>query len=256
MKDRGLVFHAKHAYMPNTLGYCGPDDRGRILRLLEDGKAGEGLLNTLRGFEAAYPFLKLIARNTGREVFDYSVPEAYWIGNSLLDRVPSSDFYDFSHRELQGKDPEKVKMVFKALEGSSPPHHSFYVLTTYVGETAAGGPNPSNERAAKLGQLIDSCRISWAKVKEVGEEELRVEYRPMVIDEGRVAFAPPKVKRVRYNPEVHPFESVRAGDMVSVHWDYACDVLSPRQAKNISRYTARDVDVVNRFLASKAARRD
>ena len=30
----GIVLHAKHAYMPNALGYCGPDDGGKILDFL------------------------------------------------------------------------------------------------------------------------------------------------------------------------------------------------------------------------------
>ena len=97
MRESGVLFHAKHAFMPNFLGYCGPDERGRIQQSLEGGKTDDELVRTLRQFEAAYPFLGLIAKSTGREVFDYAVPEAYWIGNSLLTKVPASDFYRFSH---------------------------------------------------------------------------------------------------------------------------------------------------------------
>jgi Family of unknown function (DUF6390) len=252
MKENGLVLHAKHAFMPNSLGYCGPDDRGRILQLLEEGKAEKGLLKTLKGFEAAYPFLSLIARNTGRDVFDASVPEAYWIGNSLLEKVPHSDFYGFSHRELTGKDPMRVRDLFKRLDGSAPPHHTFYVLSTYAGSTVADGPDISNERGNKVAELMDNCRISWAKVKQVRKNELKVEHTPIMIEGSSVTLAAPRLKTVKYNPEVKPFSSVRPGAVVSLHWNYACDVLSERQARNLAKYTEADLTLINRFLASKA----
>ena len=255
MKERGLVLHAKHAFMPNSLGYCGPDDRGRILQLLEGGRGGDPLLRTLKDFEAAYPFLRLIARNTGRKTFDFAVPEAYWIGNSLLDQVPHADFYAFSHRELKGKDPGKVKELFKGVNGQAPPHHTFYVLSTYAGSNVADGPNVSNEKEAKVAKLIDNCRISWAKVRRVGGKDLQVEHSPLVLKDGRLAFAKPELRRVRYNPEVSPFQKVRTGDMVSLHWDYACEVLTPRQTRNLQRYTAADMALVNSLLASAGRRR-
>ena len=255
MRESGLVLHAKHAFMPNSLGYCGPDDRGRILKLLEGGKGGDPLLNTLKDFEAAYPFLTLIARSTGRETFDFAVPEAYWIGNSLLDQVPHADFYSFSHRELRGKDPGKVKELFKGVHGQAPPHHTFYVLSTYAGSTVADGPNVSNEKGAKVAKLIDNCRISWARVREVSGKDLQVEHAPLVLEGGRLALARPELKRVRYNPDVSPFQKVRPGDMVSLHWDYACEVLTTRQTRNLQRYTAADMSLVNSLLASAGRRR-
>ena len=254
MRDSGLILHAKHAFMPNSLGYCGPDDRGRILQLLEQGRAGEGLLKTLQGFEAAYPFLNLIARNTGKDVFDRAVPEAYWIGNNLLERVPHSDFYGFSHRELRGKDPKKVRELFRNLDGSAPPHHTFYVLSTYAGSTVADGPDLSNEKEGKVAELIDNCRISWATVKQVRRNDLQVEYRPVAIREGTVGLAPLRTKKVRYNPEVTPFGSVKAGDVVSIHWNYACDVLSRRQTQNLTKYTEADLVLINRYLATRTRR--
>jgi hypothetical protein len=251
MKQRGLVFHAKHAYMPNNLGYCGPDDRGRILQLLEQGKGGDALLRTLQEFEAAYPFLKLIARSTGREVYDIEVPEAYWIGNNLLEQVPHTEFYSFSHRELRGKDRAKVRALFKGVDGSAPPHHTFYVLSTYAGSNVADGPNLTNEKQAKLAELIDNCRISWGKVKAIGRKDLKVECRPIVFDNGQLALAPPEPRKVRYNPEVSPFGQVKTGDIVSLHWNYACDVLDGRQTRNLQRYTRADLELVNSFLRSR-----
>jgi len=255
MKEKGILFHAKHAFMPNLLGYCGPDERGRIQQELEGGKPGESLVRTLEKFEAAYPFLKLIARGAGREVFDYAVPEAYWIGNGLLAKVPAWEFYTFSHRELKGRDPVKVREVFKELDGAAPPHHTFYVMSTYATVSVPDGPNITNEAQQKIAELVDNCRISWGTVKKVGKHELQVEKRPLRVEDGRLALATPAQRRVKYNPEVEPFGSVKRGDVVSLHWNYACDVLTPRQSTNIAKYTAADLGLINRFLESRRSRK-
>ena len=254
MREKGIILHAKHAYMPNRLGYCGPDEKGKIRQELEEGRIDEELVRSLEKFEAAYPFLKLIARSTGNHVFDYAVPEAYWIGNSLLERVPVPEFYAFSHRELKGRDPGEVREVFRELDGSALPHHTFYVMSTYATSSAAGGPNLTNESGRKLAELIDNCRISWGRVRKVEGKELQVEARPLQLVDGRFRLASPTLKRVQYNPQVRPFGSVKPGDVVSLHWNYACDVLNDRQSRNVAKYTAADLSLVNRFLAAKARR--
>jgi hypothetical protein len=250
MKGDGVLFHAKHAFMPNSLGYCGPDERGQIRHDLEVGKSDEKLLKTLQNFEAAYPFLKLIARSTGRQVFDYAVPEAYWIGNGLLRRVPAAEFYSFSHHELKGRDPGRVRKVFQRLDGAAPPHHTFYVMSTYATASIPDGPNLSNEARRKIAEVVDNCRISWGTVKKVEKRELQVEYRPVQIEEGTFALARPALKRVGYNPEVRPFAEVKKGDVVSLHWNYACDVLTTRQSSNIAKFTDLDIRLTNRLLRS------
>jgi len=255
LTKRGILFHAKHAYMPNVLGYCGPEERGRILNGIEGGDAGDALVTTLKEFEAAYPFLKLIARNNGREAFDYSVPEAYWIGNELLERVPVSDFHGFAQRELKGMGNDRTRSALKKVKGPALPHHSFYVMSTYALAGRGNGADLSNEASAKIAELVDNCRISWGKVVRVGADELRVELRPIVLDDGRLTLSRPVVRQVKYNPEVKPFGEVRPGDVVSVHWNYACDVLTPRQRENIQKYTNADIGLVNGLAESDRKRR-
>jgi hypothetical protein len=255
MRKNGILLHAKHAYMPNSLGYCGPDDRGLILQHLQESKGGGDLESVLKGFEAAYPFLKLIARTTGKEVFDYSVPEAYWIGNSLLERIETPEFYRFSHHELQGKNPEEVKRVFKTSAGAARPHHSFYVLSTYATSSVASGPNLSVDGKKKVQSLVDNCRISWGRVKDIEGHRLAVEYRPVVVDDGRFVLSKPVIKKADFNPEVTPFGTLRRGDWVTMHWNYACEVISKRQLLNISKYTEMDLRATNEILKRLPARR-
>ena len=255
LNKSGILFHAKHAYMPNLLGYCGPEERGKILRGIERDEAGDDLVTTLKEFEAAYPFLKLIARNNGREAFDYPVPEAYWIGNSLLERVPVSDFHGFAHRELKGMGREKTRLVLKSMNGPALPHHSFYVMSTYAVGGPGNGADLSNEASKKIAELIDNCRISWGKVVKVGSDELKVELKPLAIDDGRLALTKPVLRRVKYNAGVKPFGAVKPGDVVSLHWNYACDVLTPRQSKNIEKYTSADIRLVNSLTQSRHIRK-
>jgi hypothetical protein len=250
VKDRGILLHAKHAYMPNTLGYCGPDARGLILQHLEESKGGEDLESTLKEFEAAYPFLRLIARSTGRAPFGYSVPEAYWIGNSLLDRVQVPDFYNFSHRELSGKDPKEVRRIFRSSGGAVRPHHSFYVMSTYATSVAVG-PTLSEDGSKKIQRLVDSCRISWGRVTGVEPHKLAVEYQPITVD-GTLRLSAPVTKKVSFNPEVRSFSGIKAGDWVSLHWDYACEVLTPRQLRNIVKYTDLDIRSTNEIVKGKS----
>ena len=251
MNDRGVLFHAKHAFMPNTLGYCGPDERDIIVRHLEGSSGGEDLESMLKRFEAAYPFLRLIARTTGRDPFDFAVPEAYWIGNGLLEKVNAPDFRDFSRMDLPGRDEQEVNRVFKALGPRARPHHTFYVMSTYATASVRDGPNLKNDSRDRIVTAMDSCRVSWGKVTRVGKEKLQVEYSPLVMDQGRLSLGKPKSKSVSYNSRVKPFEGVKLGDPVSIHWDYACDVLSPRQVRNIAKYTLLDIQSVNRLLAKR-----
>lgn len=251
MTEDGVIFHAKHAFMPNSLGYCGPDDRGTILRHLQESKGGEDLVSTLQGFEAAYPFLKLIARETWRKAFDYSVPEAYWIGNSLLDVVKVPEFYRFSHTDLRGKDPAQVRRVFRAVGDGARPHHTFYVMSTFAAPTVKDGQNLLTESSKKVAELVDNCRISWGKVRKVGKDKLAVEYRPVRIEDAKLDLAQPVVRKVGYDRLVRPFGKVREGDFVSIHWGYACDVLSARQVGNIERYTRADIRSANEMLRKK-----
>jgi len=252
VRDNGILFHAKYAYMPNSLGYCGPDENGKIREELEQGTAAEALVGILEKFEAAYPFLRLIARSTGKKVFDYEVPEAYWIGSSLLEHVPVPEFYQFSHRELKGRDPREVREFFRGLDGRAVPHHTFYVLGTFAAPVLADGPSLSNEAQKKVVESMDCCRISWGRVRHVGKRELEVEARPLELKDGRLRLAPPRVKKARYNPAISPFRTIRAGDIVSLHWNYACDLLTKRQEANISKYTSTDIGLVNRFLSGRS----
>jgi hypothetical protein len=253
----GELLHAKHALQPNSLGYCGPDENGMILEHLRSSKVSERLTSTLTRFEAAYPFVRMIAKSTGRQPFDREVTEAYWIGNSLLDRVEPSEFFEFSHRDLgstrknagkkDGLDRAGAKSLFRELGHMAKPHHTFYVLGMYARSSIKSGSE------GKLLELMDSCRISWGKVLEAKSKTLVVRRPGLALADGRLVLSRPENKEIRYDPEIPAFSAVRPGDLVSVHWNFASEKLSPRQLGNLERYTSLDIEATNRLVASQGS---
>ncbi len=238
----GEILHAKHAFRPNSLGYCGPDENGRILDFLHGSSDREGVLETLGRFEAAYPFIRMIAKATGRDTYDPEVTEAYWIGNALLDQVAPPDFFEFSHQGLKSRmKKDEAKRLFKGLGGLAKPHHTFYVLGIYSKTTSL--PTVPD----KLLSLMDSCRISWGEVLEVKDRSLVVARSPLRTEEGRLELSGPQKKEIAYDREIPPFDKVKSGDWVSIHWDFASERLSPAQLRNIRTYSSNDVDAANRY---------
>ncbi len=251
LKNPGVLLHAKHAYMPNNLGYCGPDERGMIIEHLRESKVDEGLLSMLKRFEAAYPFLKMIAKSTGKEPFDYRVAEAYWIGNSLLDRVQPKDFFEFAHQGLNGKmSKNEAKLLFSKIGAVARPHHTFYVLSIYA--RTKGAP----EEEGKLLQLMDSCRISWGKVASLDGKTMSVQYRPLQLKDGRLELSAPVKKEVSYDSEIPSISTVKEGDWVSLHWNFACEKLTRRQLQSIKDYTWADIEGTNRFVEMLRRKQD
>ena len=254
----GELLHAKHALQPNSLGYCGPDENGKILEHLRSSTVSDELTSTLTRFEAAYPFVRMIAKATGRNPFDKEVTEAYWIGNSLLDQVQPSDFFDFAHKDLVssrskvgkngGMSKEETKLLFREFGAIAKPHHTLYVLGMYARS------NIKTANQGKLLELMDSCRVSWGRVLEVKQKTLVVGRRPLAFQDDSLRLATPQRKEVHYDSEIDPFSSIKRGDWVSLHWNFASEKLTPRQLGNLRSYTALDIEATNRLVASRRPR--
>jgi hypothetical protein len=251
----GELLHAKHALQPNSLGYCGPDENGMLLEHLHSSTVSEELTSTLTRFEAAYPFVRMIAESTGRRPFDKEVTEAYWIGNSLLDRVKPSEFFEFTHGELsssrkrvgkkEGMSRQEAKLFFTELGAMAKPHHTFYVLGMYARS------NIKTANQGKLLELMDSCRVSWGRVLEVNQKTLVVDRRPLAFRDNSLLLATPRKEEVHYDRGIDPFSSIKRGDWVSLHWSFASEKLTPRQLGNLRKYTALDIKATNLLAASR-----
>ena len=237
----GTILFARYAFMPNKLSYCGGNDNRALFDYCVAERTDLGLLIILRKFQAAYPYLKLIAKaNHIPDPFDHRVVEAYWIGNELLDQVDLVQFYD-SLRERFAKQLDAKTLGYLL---SKPPlgaraHHSFHVFDVH-------------SRIGIIDHSLDTmegCRIGWGQVKEIGATHLVVEHQPLVLERGKLKLGDLRDKRVLRQIDGTGFiTDCQIGDFVSFHWDWACDRLSPRQVQNLEKYTEYHLKLANRTL--------
>jgi hypothetical protein len=237
----GMVRFIRYGFMPNRLRYCGGDEN----RLLFDHAVEEvvdgGLKGHLQKFTGALPYLQLIARANGiADPFDPRVVDAYWIGNDLLDKVEVRQLYDSLlerfGRQLQGRTRDLV--LGKAPAGARP-HHSFHVLDVH-------------SRVGELGQSLatmDHCRVSWGTVVDVAGGELVVDRVPLLLELGKLVLGRPTRERVMRQIDGRGFvDGAQVGDVVSIHWGWACEVLSLAQRQRLERYTRHHLYIANRTI--------
>jgi hypothetical protein len=234
MTDGAQLF-LRYAFMPNRLGYCGSEENRALFEYGVEAKTDPGLIELEQQFEGAYPYLQLIARaNAIDDPLDRRVVEAYWLGNELLERVDMGALF----RALEERFRDRTKPK------DWRPHHSFHVLDVFprVGLMQSGA-------ADRILETIEQCRIRWGRVLRVKGGSLLVEIVPLVQRGGKLELGPPRVESVARWVDGRGFvDGATQGATVSVHWGWACDVLTPRQRANLERYTRWHVDLCNQTI--------
>ena len=242
----GPVRFARYAYGPNRLGYCGPDG---AQELFEQATAGgdEGALRALaKRFEGAWPYLELIARANGlADPLDARVVEAYWLGNGLLDRVTPA----LLGRSLEGRfrprlRPDGWRWLATKPEDGAVPVHAFHVLDVFprVGLLRSGA-------ADRVVETIDACRIRWGRVLERDGDWLVVSAVPLELVDGGLALGPARAERIRgWRDGAGFIDAPRSGEVVSIHWDWACERLDARRLAALAHWTEREIEVANRTI--------
>jgi hypothetical protein len=258
----GPILFARYAFGPNRLGLCGPEDWRSLLELGSRGDAaasatGErrptdasevdrGLRDLACRFEGAYPYLRLIAEANGvADPMDRRVVDAYWIGNALSDRVDPS----LLHRSMTERfRPEVAERDWRWLDGKpsagAHPTHAFHVLDIFprVGRSRRG------PIADELG-LMEACRIRWGRVLEIAGEHLVVAAVPLRLVDGALSLGAPRPQTVRRWLDGTGFVSdVAVGDTVSLHWDWACEVLGPARERALRDRTLHQLGLANETL--------
>jgi len=237
----GTIIFARYAFMPNRLNYCGGDDNKALFDYCVAKQTDPGLVFVLQKFQAAYPYLKLIASsNRIPDPFDARVVEAYWIGNELLDRVDLAQFYNSLHeRFAKHLDPKTLSYLLSKPPLGARPHHSFHVFDVH---SRIGSIEHSLD-------TMENCRIGWGRVRETGTVDFVVEHQPLVLEQGRLKLGELRDKRVMRQIDGADFISnCQAGDFISFHWNWACEVLSLRQVNNLERYTRYHLKLANDTL--------
>jgi Family of unknown function (DUF6390) len=241
----GPVLFARYAYGPNRFGYCGPDDADE---LLEAGAAGQDrVLRALaQRFEGAYPYLTLIARSAGiPDPLDRRVVEAYWLGSDVLRSVPVSAFGASIDERFRGhvRPKDWRWLATKSIDGAKPVH-AFHVLDVFprVGLIRGG-------QVDGVLQVMDSCRIRWGRVLERIGDQLVVSATRLELLDGRLQHGQPAVERVEAWRDATGFIDMPGpGDVVSIHWSWACDRLDTRQLANLIAWTDRQLAIANRTI--------
>ena len=93
------------------------------------------------------------------------------------------------------------------------------------------------------------CRIRWGRVMEITGDSLVVNAVPMGLVDGKLALVEPKVQTVKRWLDGSGFVAdVAVGDVVSLHWDWACEVLDPARLDALQRRTLHQLELANQTL--------
>ena len=120
-------------------------------------------------------------------------------------------------------------------------HHSFHVFAVYPwqGLLRAGMEGPPLE-------ILDRCRIRWGRVEKVIGDLVTVRSRPLSFNGSRLVLGDEQLEQARRGFDGMVFTvDLEPGDMVSLHWDWVCDRLSPTTCSWLRYCTQRNFDAVN-----------
>lgn len=239
----GLTLCARYAFMPNKLKYCGPSNERTIFDYAASGRVDQGLVELLEKFETMYPYLKLIARaNHIKDPFDKRVVEAYWLGNSLLNKVEMNNLYlsllDDHHLKKRLSAQFLKELVFKIPIGAKP-HHAFHVLNIFI--------RTGKDKIKHTLGTMQSCIITEGKIEKLDESKgsVIVDADSLAFENNKLVFVKKK-RRVRYSFISQKLvDKLKIGDLVSLHWDFVCDRLTLNQAKRLKAWNQYHLNLAN-----------
>lgn len=242
----GPIRFARYAFGPNRFGYCGPDETAELFAQATVGREEPRLRALASQFEGAYPYLELIARSNGiADPLDSRVVEAYWLGSPLLDGIrPNALGASLETRFRPRLHGDGWRWLATKPELGAVPVHAFHVLDVFprLGLMRTG----ETDRAL---EVMDSCRIRWGRVLERDGDWLVVSAVPLAMVDGRLELGLPRPERIRGWVDGAGFvDAVTAGDVVSIHWDWACERLDSRQLGALRYWTALELDLANRTI--------
>jgi Family of unknown function (DUF6390) len=245
----GALLFARYAYPPNALGYCGADENRTLLEYGEAGASDPGLVQLARSFEGAWPYLELIAGSNGiDDPLDPRVVEAYWVGSPLLDRVDGRSLASHLEERFRRRAGRAWELLTTSIPNGGVPHHDFHVFGVYpwVGLLRSGD-------ATEPLRVLESCRITPGRVLEVDGDAATVAAQALNWDGHSLRLGSPTTREAAWRRDGLGFLSeLRPGDLVSVHWDWVCDRLTPRQVSQLERLTRRMLALANRASAPAA----
>ncbi|MFH1895577.1 MAG: DUF6390 family protein [archaeon] len=238
-KIDSLVKACRYSFISNKKNYCGTTDAFSEFKDFIENPLPEktNKIETLfMSFEALYPYLKLIAKANKLSPLDEKVVDAYWIGNELLEKVSLDETKEMILADFvkPGLLPKSIALKkAESIPFGSVPHHSFHVLFI----------NFVSRKVEPVLKNLDSCLISWGKIKEVKENSLVVDSVQLVFDSGEF-----KLKEKRKAIDSGLVFGAEKNSFVSVHWDFAVELIEKQQLKSLKHFTEKNITAVNSFL--------
>lgn len=240
MSRDGALLAARFSFMPNRLGYCGPEENRAMLDYLVDQHSDRGLERILSRFAGAFPYYSFIAAaNRIPDPLDVRVVEAYWIGNDLLAKVEMADFARHLEERFARRFPRALlERVVGQVPAGARPHHNFHVLSMPI--------RTGHLEIAHNLETLDECRISWGRVAADAGDTLLVERAPLLLEKDALVLGAPVARPVfrRFDGKALLGE-VAPGRHVAVHWGCACSALTPRQVRYLERLTRAHLQFAN-----------
>jgi len=238
----GIMRCSRYSFGPNRLHYCGPDANKEFKELIEKDGNNFELSHLLKQFKTLFPYLKKIAEANGvKDVFDSRVVEAYWLGNGLLENIEKNILYRFLIDDLKVKDKLKNKefhWLEEKIKQGAVPHHSFHVFNIW-------GQEGHNDLLSELNRM-DECRISSGVITALNGPEIIVFTEPLIYTAGKFALGDVAPKALtRQLESEYDIEQIKVGETVSIHWSVPCEVITPKQAEILRKYTLKNIAFAN-----------
>ncbi|RJO59002.1 hypothetical protein C4546_04195 [Candidatus Parcubacteria bacterium] len=224
---------------------CGPEANREVFAYLKEGTTDAGLTHILQKFQTLFPYLRSIARaNHIRDPFDDRVVEAYWLGNSLLESVPNQDFYKHLRDNLELKkksNPKNFDELIQKLPQGARMHHSFHVFNVYK--------RTGHLEVLHTLESMDACRVSWGRVEKIDGPKVILKRKPLKLLNQKLVLAEPEAFTLHRRLEAdNTFDELKAGDLVTLHWYQACEIVQPENIKWLEFYTHKHLELANRTL--------
>lgn len=238
----GSILWVRYSFAPNRFHYCGPDSNLTLFEYAVNKTSDGGLEQILSHFEAAFPYMDFIAsENQINNPFDWRVVEAYWLGNNLLANVNIEKFYRHLKERFKKRTDAKVfESIVGKLPAGAKPNHAFHVLEIFRQLGSSRGIN-----FGPVINTINNCLISWGEIVAIDQDTLKIKHQPLVLDK-KLFWGPPEIKQIEYKFLGKTFlENPQIGDWISFHWNWACEILTERQLKNLQRWTLWQLKIAN-----------
>jgi hypothetical protein len=238
---------AQYAHAPNALGYCGPEGAAALCGVACGERDDVDVPALASRFSGAWPYQQVLSDLAGvGDPLDEAVVRAYWTGNRLTDAVSRKEFGAALVTRIRSVAGSYWSHLGDDLLAEAAPTHAFHVLGVYPWSRLLGAGHPEPL------QVLESCRIGWARVVAVEQEALVVRSRRLEYDDRVLWLGEEQEARVGYRVGGSVFfDPVAVDDVVAVHWGFACDRLTAEQAGTLERWTRWQLEA----MAPRLARR-